>query len=656
MRLNQKQQGAIFGLVCLAVLFVVVALYFRGGLFSVSYGAFTSISATKLMTFNDYLGLGLPQNDTYWVLQFSANNYQTDSLVGSKYANQLTATDSSGVQYTNKDQFQITVEPTTTSQSCSAQLSIASGYTGVYKIARQQKTFNIADCGIYGVNPTGSSIYSWCKNDIKGNALAIPDSGYWGCNAVCYSSVQVGQLGTQIGTTKINWGEKITLTDQWTDKSTSAVLNPDTMEVMLSDPRTGTIVGKARWVGNMISSTAPCTYTFVSAPKTVYVPNAPTGVTVPRTGWIIGDQNSYEKYYADMTAFNQVTAGTTSKSASEIDALVTQVNSEADTFLSGTQNPPFNGASTSGTQANGQVNLPLYNDKLVFPQLNIIISQSFLPFIAIQQQYGEPEILGLPATKTGSVGSTIYYTATIRNKGQNTGAFNLAIQNCNKGLSASVSPTSTSVLTPGGTQTIIITATSSGAISSQVQASCDLMATAQNAPNLTATGQIFATLIPQCLIQCSSPAIRNPDTSICGCVCTLAGTAGVDWTWNDLQTTCAKKQGCGFQVCQYGQDPISCACNPAPCQTLTCPANYKTNDACNGCVCGLTVAGTPNGYFLNATACEYQKQKGVVPICPNGQTAQPDGTCAGPDYTLWLLIGGGIVILAGVYMMTRKKK
>lgn len=566
----------ILGLIALiGVLVFIVAPSLGVKLGAGTIGGFSSISVTNILT---NPGGSLPSGE-YWLLNFIAENPRSDTLYGSAGDGALTYGN-----YKLGDGFSLKVEPTAT-QACTAGLSVQTGEAkNIYQINWFDATFSYY--------ASDSELNNWCYSQNGGFARVQKSCNFLvNCEHRCYKKYAVQELGQQVTQTNIAYQEKITLTNMKTGKASIVSMSPLSTEALLTNPdNTNQIIGKVAWNGNLING-APCTYPFSENVIPTYT---------SAQGWFLIDQTTYSNYISTYNDVNNYVGLSYAQLQQKVDAF----NTRSYQMAIPTSNAIFSQATFSGNDiTGGQVSLPQSNP-IIFPSLSIYISTAFLPKIAIVQESGIPQLSISTGQQTGYLGDVLTYQGTVKNIGQATGRFTITSSSCTAGQSVSIVPSTTGDVAPGSSVPITLTVTSGG--SNSGIKSCVITATAVNDPTKTSSSTVSANWLVRCLKSCGTNT--HLDSVNCVCVCDLPGTAGVNWFWNSDQTACSTQ--CVARTCAYGQNQATCECNPKPDCTLSCPTKYIPNEPCNSCVCGLSVAGTPNGYFLNTTACEYQQIQG----------------------------------------------
>jgi hypothetical protein len=629
-KMNQKQTAIAYGAIALIVLFVVVALYFRGGIFA--FGA-SIITLTPVQ---------VQSNSPYWSdLTWQGNavfNGGGQSVFGSTTAVNTLVQPPYTSPNTLKIDFEMTSEKlsyplvdrhqplyiSSFSSDASKQVSFNCLYTRTHSagdcVSGNQL---ISECGVTNPGHASDPYTNACKT-LGANAVpaqCIPgDSGSRTCLFATVS--KVADVYT-LDPPKKPFSSRITFTSG--GKSESIIIS-DTSPSATGTNIAGSVVGQLVGSGqNPPSETSAIAV------------NKATGgyALVPFFQTPSPMATSTDYWQKDSSPYGSVSVKEVQTLANERD----QANSQVNSIL---------GYSTPSSWTNVQVTptnvvVDATNQPYYYPQVNFFVKASYLG-IFIPASKPVMVSVNVPANmKAGVLGTA---TATIKNDG--TQASIDVLLTCTNGVTVvSGNPFRVSSLGTGQAGTATWQLNENIAQGTSVTYACTAVATDANDPSIksspmTATGTAQGQPAPVCGNGvCEPPTENGGATGTCPADCGSGATYCTDGTQAG-QCSYQKPLYCNNGVLQYKSG------------TCGCPSGLVANP--DGTCGNGNVPSCPTGQKMCANnTCAVN----CGATCLTGTNLCSDGSCKAdcnpPDWTLIIVAGIGVLVLAVVYMMTRKK-
>ena len=611
------------GAIAVVAILIYGASLFNIRLFPASQATFNTYTITSMSAVNilsNPANLGLPSGE-YWLINLNTQTQSGyDQIYGESAAGNLSL---SG--WKSGEGIRVKMERTQAT-SCN------------YDLVQQQGTDNygyqIAYMPYLAVYRQGfgqillqgerqTAAQNWCYGSgLGGQCLQCTNyNSIYGClDYACVKEDVRGVKGVQSTQTYLDWGEKFTVERLNGGFSSTATINRSSTSNLLT-LYNGDVVGKVAWQGNLLGSNLACDYSL----------NQYTPIFSKQSNtWLIADAGSVQSYSSLIQPF-RVSCGKYA-SDTEFTNAVNAINNQLSVAIKPTQNPPFNQVSFAKPTATSATATIIPSGVPVLPQISLYLSTVVVPKIAIVLEGSTPKVtqandVSFITTKTGS-GS-----GQVQNVGAGNGNFQMTIS-C-PSFTSSISPQLVSALAPNGISSIFYTVT--GVCSSSRSETCTI--TAKDVNTMQTSSKTFnANCAPLCTKTCLANTHLDPTT--CNCICDLTGTIH----WNADATACSNTCFPPQTPCQYGQNSVTCQCNPPSNCNLACTSPYVANQACNACTCGLDPNGAPNGQHLDSAQCKYVANEGTTG-CPTGKQQCIFGGCDTEQGCQDQLIGGLILIV-----------
>ena len=454
-------------------------------------------------------------------------------------------------------------------------------------------------------NPTITPVQvdAWCYNS--------PNYGFkWGqySNSMkfwCAKYTKYGEAHPFLSGT-FNWKGKITVNSQL--EEISGTIDNIGSSIVIKNGAGSNVVW-AKWAGNTVSG--------ADLPSTA---NVYPIYNFQNQQWRIANKAAYDMW--KNYALNAETCLSTAKlDGSDPRFCTNNLNNVVNSIITATTNDPvFQYASIDASNVNqpfARINVGL----LQYPVIQLKIKADFVG-IWLPCATMSPQFVSVNTPTPVEATKPLTTTAVIRNPGATDAVFSAKVT-CPSGISATKPVDSLQrdayEIKAGQTVTITYTHTAAQAVSGQ----CSLEVYDNVCPGTKSTFTYWVEFTRYCAINCGPNTILQSD---CTCKCSLLPPVQCQQIVSSNPTECHYEAipGCG--------GPVPCA--------IPCNAPLRQNAQCTGCECSLDPNAAPKDYFLNTTACEYQKTQG--------------GGGGMPDWVYIAIILGAVAIVAGIFM--RKKR
>lgn len=423
----------------------------------------------------------------------------------------------------------------------------------------------------YNPTITPSQLDAWCYNENQGFM--------WGQYAYsmkfwCAKYAKYGEAHTFLSGT-FNWKGKITVNSML--EEVSGTIDNIGNSIVIPNG-VGSNVVWAKWAGNTVSGSDLPTTANV---KPVY--------NFQNQQWRIVNKAAYDSWKSyDLTV---VQCLSTKKSDGTDPRFCTNnLNNIVNSIIVATTNDQiFQYATVDITNINQPV-IKINVGLLQYPMIQLKIKADFvgiwLPCASISPQFSQ-----IDGTLLGTATQSLRGRAVIKNPGSVDAVFSAKIT-CPSGIIVTKPVDSTLKDTyeikAGQSVEITYTHTAAQAVSGQ----CTITVYDMNCPDVKSSYNYWVDFKRYCAINCGPGTILNE--ADCTCKCTLLPP-----------TECQQIVSSNPTECHYEQIP---GCG-SPCLKI-CIVPWRVNAQCTDCECSLDSTAAPKDYFLNTTACEYQKKQG----------------------------------------------
>lgn len=290
-----------------------------------------------------------------------------------------------------------------------------------------------------------------------------------------------------------------------------------------------------------------------------------------------------------------------------------------------------------------KVSIDYSSHPIYYPNFKMYVRATWL---GIRIPMTQPIILSVskPSIQSNLNG---FFTASVKNNGT-AGSIRVFAKDCQPPASP-LSSSAPIYFDAGQTLSVNVPISISGSANSG-QTTCTIRA--ENALNNNIFSEMIGIVVylPTCsLVASGNWIVRNNPDGTCERVCILKNSdCPTNYIADAVACQCVSTTpptSCGNGKCETGESYENCP--------QDCPK--PTTKCSDGTTLGSCSASKPTyckmdgNLIANAQVCG----------CPEGKAAQPDGTCGTggqPDYTPYIIVGAGVLVLAGVYVMTRKKR